>query len=117
VPSRDEMLDSALDKGASTELPPNIPPGLLGEVAPDVRKVDEFEPTLNAGITQERTWETRWLLIGILYLVILGAPLALWLLWREPRRKVWAKVLATAVGLAGYVALYLAAADAMSRRV
>jgi hypothetical protein len=107
--TRDEVLEAALDKGASTELPPNIPPGLLGEVAPDIRKVDEFEPTLNAGITQEGTWETRWLLIGVLYLLILGSPIAAWMLWRDPKRKTWAKVVATAVGIAGYVALYIAA--------
>jgi len=32
---------------------------------------------------------------------------ACWLLWREPRRPLGTKVIATIVGIAGYVALYL----------
>jgi hypothetical protein len=110
VVTRDEKLDEALDRGASTELPPNIPPGLLGEVGPDLRKVDEFEPTLNAGLIQEGTWETKWLLIGLLYLLLITAPVAAWLLWRDPRRKTRTKVIATVIGVAGYVLLFVAAA-------
>lgn len=108
VSRSDEELQRALDKGASTELPPNIPPGILGDIGGDVRKVDEFKPSLNAGVLQESTWETRWLTIGLLYLLVITSPIALWLLWREPKRTLAAKVIATVVGLAGYVALFLA---------
>jgi hypothetical protein len=104
----DEELRRALDKGASTELPPSIPPGILGDIGGDVRKTDDFKPTLNAGVLQESTWETRWLTIAILYLLVITSPVALWLLWREPKRTMWAKVVATLVGLAGYVALFVA---------
>ena len=104
-----EELERALDKGASSELPPSIPPGLLGEVGADIRKTDDFTPTLNAGMLQESTWETRWLTIGVLYVLFFTAPVALWLLWREPRRTMWAKVVATIVGLAGYALAFWAA--------
>lgn len=104
----EEELNRALDKGASTELPPSIPPGILGEIGADIRKAEDFEPSLNAGVLQESTWETRWLTIGILYLLVVTSPIALWLLWREPKRTLWAKIAATAVGLAGYVAFYFA---------
>lgn len=108
VRADDEELQRALDKGASTELPPSIPPGLLGELGADVRKTDDFKPTLNAGLLQEPTWETRWLTIGILYMLVVTSPVALWLLWREPKRTQRAKIIATLVGIAGYVALFVA---------
>jgi hypothetical protein len=104
-----EELERALDKGSMAELPPNHPPGWLGEVAPNMRKADDFEPTLNAGVLQEDTVQTRWLLILVLYLLLLTSPLALWLLWREPRRSLRAKVVTTVLGVAGYAALYLVA--------
>lgn len=99
-------LDRALDRGALSELPPNVPPGLLGEVAPDLRTVDDFRPSLSAGITQESTSQTRWLTIVLLYLLLLTVPVAVWLLWRDPHRPLRAKVFATVVGVAGYVALF-----------
>jgi hypothetical protein len=95
-------LDSELGRGAMGELPPNIPPGFLGEVSPSMVKADEFEPTLMAGLTQEQTWETRWLLMAVLWMLVLTAPVAAWLLWREPKRAVWVKVAATVVGVAYY---------------
>jgi len=104
VPSR---LDRELDRGERGELPPNIPPGFMGEIAPDMRKPDDFEPSLNAGVIQERTWETRWLTIVLLYLLVLTSPVAVWLLWRDPKRKLWAKVLATVIGIALYAAAWL----------
>jgi hypothetical protein len=100
-------LSDALDKGRMPELPPSITPGWLGEVAPNLRKTDDFEPTLSAGILQEGTWETRWLVLLLLYVLVITSPVALWLLWREPHRKTWSKALATALGVAGYVALFL----------
>lgn len=99
-------LEHELDQGALRELPPNIPPGLLGEVAPDLRQVDTFEPSLNAGVIQESTWETKWLVIVLLYLFVITSPVAAWLLWRDAKRSLWAKVLATVLGLAGYAALW-----------
>lgn len=105
-----DLLERALSRGAMAELPPNVPPGVLGEVAPDFRKVDRFEPSLNAGILQESTSDTRWLTIVVLYLLVLTAPVALWLLWRDPRRSLKAKVVTTVVGVIGYVALYVSTA-------
>ena len=56
---------------------------------------------------QESTWETKWLTIGLLYVLLITAPVAAWLLWREPRRPLGTKVVATIGGVAGYVVLYL----------
>jgi hypothetical protein len=103
--TKDE-IDRALDQGALQELPPNIPPGFMGEVAPNMNKPDDFHPSLNAGVIQESTWETNWLTILLCYLLIVGSPVAVWMLWREPRRSLTVKVVATALGVAGYVALY-----------
>jgi len=102
----DPELERALDKGSLSELPPNIPPGLLGEVGADLRKVDDFRPSLSAGIIQESTTETRWLTIALFYLLLVTAPVAVWLVWRDPHRSLRVKVLASAIGVAGYVLLY-----------
>lgn len=99
-------LDRALDRGRLEELPPNIPPGMLGEVAPDVRKIDDFHPSLSAGIIQESTTETRWLTIVLLYLLLITVPVAAWLVWRDPRRSLRVKIIATLVGVAGYALLF-----------
>jgi hypothetical protein len=98
-------LDKALDKGSHTELPPNIPPGFMGEVGPDFRRVDDFKPSLNAGVIQESTWETRVLTIALLYFLVLTFPVALYLLWRDRRRPLWGKALWTAIMLAGYAGI------------
>jgi hypothetical protein len=97
-------LDKALDKGARTELPPNIPPGFMGEVAPDMRKPEVFRTSLNAGVIQEATWETRVLTIALLYLLVVTSPIALYLLWRRSSWPTWGKALWTGIMLAGYVA-------------
>jgi len=97
-------LDEALDKGGRTELPPNIPPGFMGEAAPDMRKADEFRPSLNAGVIQEDTWETRVLTIALLYVLVITFPVALYLLWRRSAWPAWGKALWTGIMLAGYVA-------------
>lgn len=104
VVTRDEKLEAALNRGATTHLPQNQPMGLLGEVGLDVRKTDDFEPTLNAGISQEDSPQLRWLLMFVLYLTVLLSPVALWLLWREPTRSTRAKIVSTVVGAACYVA-------------
>lgn len=102
-----EKLDEALSKGEMPELPPNIPPGFMGEIAPDLRKADDFKPSLNAGIIQEATWETQWLTIVLLYVLVITSPVALWVLWREPRRTLRSKVVATVIGVALYAAVWL----------
>jgi hypothetical protein len=104
--SRDDELNRALDRGELTELPPNVPPGMLGEVGFDVRKVDDFRPTLSAGIIQESTTETRWLTIALLYLLLITAPVAVWLVWRDPHRSLRVKLIATGIGILGYGLLY-----------
>jgi hypothetical protein len=112
---RDEDLDSALDRGAMRELPPNQPPGWLGEVSPNMRKTEEFVPTLNAGLEQEGSLQTRWLLMVVLYVLVFTFPAALWLLWRERKRSLRAKIATTVLGLAGYVAFYVAIATLQPR--
>jgi hypothetical protein len=109
--SDDDGLEKALDRGSVQELPPNRPPGWLGEVAPNLRNPEEYEPSLNAGLLQEDSPQTRWLWLLVLYALVFTGPVALWLLWREPRRSLRAKVTTTLVGAAGYVALYIAAAS------
>lgn len=100
-------LDRELDKGELRELPSNIAPGFLGEVAPDLRKTDEFEPSLNSGISQDETWETRWLTIVLLHLLVITSPVALWLLWRDPRRTVRVKIMATVLGIGVYAVVWI----------
>jgi hypothetical protein len=104
---RQDELDRELDRGELTELPENVPPGFLGEVAPDMRKVESFKPSLNAGIIQETTSETRWLTIALLYLLVFTSPAAFYLLWRDAKRSRRAKIVLTALMLLGYAAVFL----------
>ena len=91
------------------ELPPNRPPGLLGESPPDSRKVDTFEPDgLNAGLVQESTYETRWLTILLLYLLVITIPVAAVVLWRSKAISLRAKIVASILGVAGIVAAVIA---------
>lgn len=99
-------LDRELDKGGVKDLPPNVPPGMLGDKGLNMRKVDTFEPSLNAGILQESSPETRTLLMLLMYLLVITFPVAMWLLWREPRRSLVAKVILTVAGIAVYVAVW-----------
>lgn len=84
-------LDKALDEGVRRDLPPNVPPGFLGEVAPDMRRVDEDGPRgLNAGIIDEWTWETT--LLTVILLLVVFFPGAYWVLWRShkvPKAQKW----------------------------
>jgi hypothetical protein len=104
---RSEELDRELDKGSVEELPPAVPGGFLGERAPDMRKVEEFRPSVTGGLVQESTPETRWMTIALLYLLIVTVPVAAWLVWRDPRRSLGVKLVITALGIAGYVGLYM----------
>ena len=104
----DPALERALDRGSSSELHPSVPPGFMGEVAPDMRKADDFTPTLGAGIVQEGTSATRMLTIVLFYVLLVTAPIAAWLLWGDPRRPLRTKIIVTVVGVSGYVLLYRA---------
>jgi hypothetical protein len=106
MPVDKDELDRALDRGSFDTLPPNVPPGLLGEVAPNLRKVDQFKPSLNAGVVQESSPDTRYLTMLLLYLLVFTAPVAAWMLWRDGTRPLWAKIVATVAGLAIYVAVW-----------
>ena len=95
------------DDSGLKELPPNTPPGFLGERPPDLRKVDTFEPDgVNAGLVQESTPETRWLTIVILYLVFF--PAAAVVLWRSRYFSHRQKVVTTLIGAAGVIAVTIA---------
>lgn len=108
MPVDEKELNEALDKGALRELPPNVPPGFLGERGLNMSKVDEFKPTLSAGIVQEPSSATRQLTMVLLYLLVVTSPVAAWMLWRDPRRPLWVKMAATIVGVAVYGALWYA---------
>lgn len=91
-------MSDNVDKPA--ELPPNQPPGLLGEHGLNVMKVDTFEPDgMNAGLIQESTWETRWLTLILLY--VLFFPAAYVVLWRSKYHSLRVKVTTTIVMTAG----------------
>jgi len=106
VPARDEELEAALKKGELPELPPNQPKGILGEKGFDLYKVDEFEPDLNAGVSQENDVPVVWLAVILAYLIFF--PLAYWLLWRSTLFTRRAKVITSVVGAVGIVAVALA---------
>jgi hypothetical protein len=90
----------SLDADGVPELPPNHPPGLLGEPGLNVMKVDTFEPDgMNAGLTQEGTFETRVLLIVLVYLLFF--PAAFVMVWASKRMTLRTKLTATGVMLAG----------------
>jgi hypothetical protein len=101
-------LRAALDSGELRELPPNVPPGLLGEVAPDLRKVDGDRFGLNAGLTQEMDGPVVLMLVIISYAVFF--PLAFWILWRTDKLPRVTKVGFSVVMAVGVVAatVYLA---------
>ena len=63
------------------ELPPNVPPGFLGEQGLNFGKVDSSGPHgLNAGVIQEWTWETTRMIIALTYFLFF--PLSFVILWR-----------------------------------
>lgn len=104
----DELRD-ALNEGELRELPPNVPPGLLGEPNPDLRKVDADSHGLNAGLTQEMDGPVVLMLVIITYAVFF--PLSFYILWRThtlPRRT---KIALSAVMALGVIAagVYLVA--------
>jgi len=97
-PEEREKLERMLDSGI-TELPPNQVKGFLGEKAPDMRKVEDFEPDLNAGILQENDLGVIWLLIILAYLLFF--PVAYVVLWRSKVIPHKSKVVVSVVGAVG----------------
>lgn len=84
------------------ELPPNVPPGFLGEHGIDLRKVDGDGPYgLNAGVIQEWTWETTIIVVGIAYFLFF--PVAYFVLWRSNKVPKRQKVVITALMTIGIV--------------
>lgn len=70
VAEREARLDAALSRGALEKLPPNQPMGLLGERGPKLLSVDEFKPSLNAGLSQENDGGVWWLAIVLAVLIV-----------------------------------------------
>jgi hypothetical protein len=107
--SREEELDRALAKGRMDELPPNSVRGLLGEKNPKLKVIDEFEPDLNAGVSQEIDLPVVWM--GIVLAYLLFFPLAYVLLWRTKYITHRDKIIVSVVGALGilYVAYRLLA--------
>lgn len=105
-PEEQAKLEAALGSGMS-ELPPNQLKGFLGERGPDMRKVDDFAPDLNAGILQENDEGVVWLAIMLAYLLFF--PIAYVLLWRSRHISRTSKWIASTVGAVGVavVALWL----------
>lgn len=87
----DPSLDDALSEGVLPDLPPNVPPGFLGETAPDLRKPQDWQPDGNAGLSQENDLPV--VLMSILLAYLLFFPLAYVILIRTHvmgRRAKWA---------------------------
>jgi hypothetical protein len=82
------------------ELPPNVPPGFLGERGPDLRKADsDGSHGTNAGIIQEWTLETTMMAVILSY--ILFFPLAFVILWRSRKVSRSQKIVSTIAMTAG----------------
>jgi hypothetical protein len=100
-------LKEALDRGSGRELPPNRPPGLLGEPGLNLRKTDPTSHGLNAGLTQENDEQMTFLWVVLAYIVFF--PLAYVILWRSckitKRSKVWTTAAMT-VGVVAVVAWF-----------
>lgn len=99
--TREERLERAL-KSPMAELPENQPKGLLGDPGLNVGKIDEFEPDLNAGISQENDMPVVWMavVLGYLFFFVPGY-VVLWLSKRIPiRTKIIASVVMTVAALA-----------------
>lgn len=97
-----EELERELSRGALDEMPDNRPPGILGEAGLDIRKTDSYRYENDAGLVQESSGEVRALVIALLTMVVVGAPVALWLLWRDKKLNLARKVVASAL-IAGYL--------------
>lgn len=92
------QLEEAL-RSPTAKLPENEPKGWLGEVNPDLLKADDFEPDLNAGLSQENDIRVTWLAIVLGFLIFFVPGMAiLWLSKRIPiKTKVVTSIVATAL--------------------
>jgi hypothetical protein len=102
--NREERLARALESPMA-ELPENQPKGLLGEPGLNVGKIDEYEPDLNAGISQENDMPVLWMAILLGYMVFfVPGFVILWMSKRVPQRT---KIIASVVMAAGAVAFLI----------
>lgn len=99
--TKEEQLEAAL-RSPMTELPENQPKGMLGEKGIDVRKVEDFTPDLNAGLSQENDMPVIWtaVLLGYLIFFIPGFVI----LWASKRIPIRTKIIASVVMVAGVAA-------------
>lgn len=92
-------LKRALDRGSGRELPPNRPPGILGDQGLKLRKTDPTDHGLNAGFHQEHDAQLTFLWVLLAFAVFF--PLAYVILWRsdkvERNVKIWLSVAMTIV--------------------
>lgn len=100
--SRQEELEAALDEGSGAELPPNQPQGLLGEPGLNLYKIDEFEPSGNAGVSQEIDFPVVLMAVLLAYLILF--PVAYVILWRSRQFSLRGKVVMSVVGAVGVAA-------------
>jgi hypothetical protein len=102
--ARKPDLDAALDAGSRRELPPNQPQGILGETGGlDIRKVDEFAPDGNAGISQDTDFPV--VLMAVLLAYVVFFPVAYVILWRSRHFSTRAKWILSAIGIVGIAAV------------
>jgi len=92
--TKDERLERALAPKMA-ELPENQPRGLLGDPGLNVGKIDDFEPDLNAGISQENDMPVLWMAILLGYLIFFVPGFVI--LWTSKRVPIRTKVIASAV--------------------
>ena len=100
----EERLERALES-PMTELPENQPKGLLGEPGLNVGKIDEFEPDLNAGLSQENDMPVLWMAVLLGYLIFFVPGFVI--LWMSKRVPVRTKVIASAVMAVAAVAFLI----------
>ena len=103
--SKGGELDAALASPVA-QLPENTPKGWLGEVNPDLRKPDTFEPDLSAGLSQENDTPVKWLAIILGFLLFFVPGLVL--LWRSRWIPVKTKIVTSLIAAAVTVGLVLA---------
>ena len=88
-PDRRRELEEALDEGGLEELPPNVPPGILGERVGEMdlrTKVDTGGPYgTNAGLLDEWTVQTTLIVVALTYVFFF--PAAYVILWRSRKVK------------------------------
>jgi len=102
--TKEERLERAL-KPKMAELPENQPKGLLGDPGLNVGKIDDFEPDLNAGISQENDMPVLWMAILLGYLIFFVPGFVI--LWASKRVPMRTKIIATVLMTVAAVAFLL----------